>query len=207
MRGQLGSRPGTRESRSARSNLEDRRWKHLPDLEGVVEDDFLYRMYSGATILAFRVREPELVVVPRINDKLVDGRNPAMDAYPGLAGWWRTAESRWEKHKSARSTLSLLDRVDFQRGLQRQFPIAARRVVYTTSGQYLAACLIDDPVAVIDTSLYWAAVGSLHEGRYLTAILNSEALLQRVRPLQSRGEHNPRHFHLLPMDVAIAAFG
>ena len=30
--------------------------------------------------------------------------------------------------------------------------------------------------------------------RYLTAILNSDTLTQLVRPLQARGEHNPRHF-------------
>src|SRR5262249_47305432 len=31
-------------------------------------------------------------------------------------------------------------------------------------------------------------------GRYLTAILNSNVLTQMVRPLQARGEHNPRDF-------------
>ncbi len=204
--GPLGIVSGSTRVRSARSSLEKAPWRDVHGIEGVVENDFLYTMYSGATIVAFRARDPELAVIPRVDGKLIDGRNPAMDAHQGLADWWRTAERRWERHKSSRSSLSLLDRIDFQRGLRKQFPVPSRRVVYTTSGQYLAACRIDDPHAVIDTSLYWAPVRSADEGRYLTAVLNSDALLQLVRPLQSRGEHNPRHFHLVPMDVPTPVF-
>ena len=59
---------------------------------------------------------------------------------------------------------------------------------------YLAAARVSDPSAVIDHKLYWAAVSGIGEARYLTAILNSDVLTQLVRPLQARGEHNPRHF-------------
>jgi hypothetical protein len=59
---------------------------------------------------------------------------------------------------------------------------------------YLAAVFVEDPRAVIDQQLYWAAVSGRSEGRYLTGVLNSDALTLMVRPLQSRGEHNPRHF-------------
>ena len=59
---------------------------------------------------------------------------------------------------------------------------------------YLAAAYVDDPRAVVEHALYWANVASAGEGRYLTAVLNSDALLRLVRPLQARGEHNPRHF-------------
>jgi hypothetical protein len=59
---------------------------------------------------------------------------------------------------------------------------------------YLAAAYVTDPNAVIDHKLYWAAAADIDEARYLTAILNSDALLELVRPLQGRGEHNPRDF-------------
>jgi hypothetical protein len=42
--------------------------------------------------------------------------------------------------------------------------------------------------------LYWAPVDSVEEARYLTAILNSQALTRSVLPLQSRGQHNPGDF-------------
>ena len=37
-------------------------------------------------------------------------------------------------------------------------------------------------------------LGSLDEARFLTAVPNSSALTDAVRPFQSRGQHNPRHF-------------
>jgi hypothetical protein len=59
---------------------------------------------------------------------------------------------------------------------------------------YLAAAWVSDPSAVIDPTLYWAAVSRVSEERFLTAILDSDVLTQQVRPLQADGEHNPRHF-------------
>jgi len=59
---------------------------------------------------------------------------------------------------------------------------------------YLAAARVSDPDVIIDHKLYWASAASLSEARYLTAIFNSDALLELVRPLQGRGEHNPRDF-------------
>jgi hypothetical protein len=59
---------------------------------------------------------------------------------------------------------------------------------------YLAAAVLTDPRAVIEHKLYWAAAASMDEATYLTAILNSSALLDIVQPLQARGEHNPRDF-------------
>ena len=88
----------------------------------------------------------------------------------------------------------LSERLDYRRGLSQQFPAPAHRVVYSASGMYLAAAIVSDPMAVIEHKLYWAAVSGIDEARYLTAILNSDALTQLVRPLQARGEHNPRDF-------------
>jgi hypothetical protein len=68
--------------------------------------------------------------------------------------------------------------------------------VYTKSGQHLASCRIKDARAVIDHKLYWAAADSVEEARYLTAILNCEALREAVAPLQARGQHNPRDFDM-----------
>jgi hypothetical protein len=68
--------------------------------------------------------------------------------------------------------------------------------VYTKSGQHLAACRIDDPTAVIDHKLYWAPAETVEEARYLSAVLNSQALADAVAPLQARGQHNPRDFDM-----------
>jgi hypothetical protein len=60
-------------------------------------------------------------------------------------------------------------------------------------GTRIAACRLDDEQAVIDHTLYWATVGSPDEGRYLTAILNSDGLHTRVEPLMSEGLFGKRH--------------
>lgn len=194
--GPLGMAAGKVAVRSARSAVEKQPWKSLPSLGEVVEEQFVRPMHLGATIVAYRARTPELAIVPWAHDHLMDGDDPALDEFPGLAAWWRQAERAWERNKTAQSRLSLRDQVDFQRKLSQQFPMAPERVVYTKSGQHLAACRVSDPSVVIDHTLYWGAVSGEDEGRYLTAVLNSGALTSAVKPLQSRGQHNPRHFDM-----------
>jgi hypothetical protein len=79
-------------------------------------------------------------------------------------------------------------------------------VVYSKAGMYLAAARVEDPNAVIDHALYWASASSLSEARYLTTVLNSALLGKLVRPLQARGEHNPRHFDKYVWQIAIPLF-
>lgn len=189
----IGVSAGRKAVRSARTANEKRPWKNLPSLEGTVELEFVRPMHLGATILPFRLMEPWLGVVTWDGSQLLDGSDSRLDLYPGLADWWRRAEAIWEANNGG-SSLTLLGRVDFRRGLSMQFPTPPRRVVYTKGGQYLAAARLEDTRVVIDHKLYWATVASADEGRYLTAILNSPALTQLVAPLQSRGEHNPRDF-------------
>jgi hypothetical protein len=163
-------------------------------------------MHTGATIVAFRAREPERVLVPWADEKLLDATMEELDSYPGFAEWWREAERVWNRHRSRSSKLTLRDRLDFQRGLRLQFPIPKHRVVYAASGQHLAACRLEDASAVIEHKLYWAACSSIDEARYLTSILNSRTLAEATTPLQSRGQHNPRDFDTHVFAMPFPAF-
>src|SRR5262249_33417113 len=80
------------------------------------------------------------------------------------------------------------------------------RVVYTRSGQYLAACRIEDPESLIEQTLYWSSVESVEEGRYLCAVLNSGTLAEAILPLQSQGQHNPRDFAMSLFAVPFPKF-
>jgi hypothetical protein len=154
-----------------------------------VERQFLRPVFAGDTVLPFRVRPAALGVIPW------DGTTPAattttrLDGYPGLADWWRTAEKTWDRHRV--SGLSLLEQLDYRRKLTAQLPGTAHRVVYAASGMHLAAAYVDDPRAVIEHKLYWANVADREEGRYLTAVLNSDALLQLVRAVAGAGGAQP----------------
>ena len=144
-------------------------------------------------MLPFRLLAPRMAVIPWDGKKLLAGSDDRLDDYPGLADWWRQAEQTWNTHRSS-DRLTLLGQLDYRHKLSQQFPPPAHRVVYSKGGMYLAAARVSDPAAVIDHKLYWAAVSTIGEAQYLTAILNSDVLTQLVRPLQARGEHNPRDF-------------
>lgn len=185
--GPLGSPAGTRRVRSLRSKLEKAPWKDLQSLEGLVESQFVMSCHLGATIAPFRPLEPIEALIPWSNGQLLDGANPGLDEYPHLAAWWRRAEQLWEDNRGVKSKITLRERLDYHGELTRQFPIPTHRVVYTKSGNRIAAARLSDQVSVVDHKLYWATASSEAEAHYLTAILNSEALHTKVEPLMSEG--------------------
>lgn len=201
----IGVAAGRRAVRSMRSANEKPPWKHLPPLQGSIERPFLRPVHLGATLLPFRLLEPWLGVIPWDGKGLLDGADPRIENYPGFAEWWTKAEAVWDENKGE-SSLTLLEQVDFMGKLSLQRSGRPHRVLYTGSGQYLAAARVDDPQAIADKKLYWAAVGDIDEARYLTAVLNSPALTRLLAPLQSRGEHNPRDFDKLVWRLPIPLF-
>lgn len=205
--GPLGMARGRREVQSARSSLEKKPWRDLPSLFGSVEEEFLRPMVTGRSLVAFRLRSMQIAVVPAVGNELLSADDDRFDEFPGLANWWRDAEAEWVKNRSKGSSkMSLLDRVDYQRTLRLQLDQVQHRVVYTRSGQYLAACRLEEPAAIVDTSLYWTSVATVDEARYLTGILNSGPVHEVFSGLQSRGEHNPRDIHLLPFHAPFRRF-
>jgi len=201
----IGVAAGRRAVRSKRSANEKLPWKQLPALQGSVEQEFVRPVHLGATLLPFRLLEPWLGIVPWDGSTLLDSADPHLDAYPGLADWWTRAEAVWDDNKGE-NNLTLLEQIDFRGKLSLQFPAAPHRVLYAASGQYLAAARIDDPRAVAEHALYWAAAASIEEARFLTAILNSPELTKLAAPMQARGEHNPRHFDKLIWSLPIPLF-
>jgi hypothetical protein len=111
----------------------------------------------------------------------------------------------WNANRSS-DRLSLLDRLDYQRGMKDQFPVAPHRVVYSASGMYLAAARLSDPRAIVEHKLYWAAAATAEEADFLVGVLNSNTLTQLVAPLQARGEHNPRDFDKYIFQLPIPIF-
>lgn len=189
----LGVGAGRRAVRSRRSAGEKKPWKSLAGLHGIVERQFIHPLYLGDSILPFRILPVPDLIVPWDGKRLLSGKDEDLDLYPGLASWWHRAEGIWLQHRSS-ERLQLTERLDYRRGLSQQFPTSSHRVVYNASGMYLAAAIVSDPNAVIEHKLYWGRVANLNEARFLVAILNSTVLTMAVRPLQGRGEHNPRDF-------------
>lgn len=188
----IGTGAGRRAVRSTRSPNEKKPWKFLASLEGVVESQFLRALYVGDTVVPYRIKLCPTAVIPWDGQRLLDVGDDRLDLFPGLADWWRRASEIWTSHHNGKLTLT--GQVDYRRKLVQQFPIPEHRVVYSASGMYLAAARVTDRHAIVEHMLYWGATRSEEESLFLVAILNSFALTLAVRPLQARGEHNPRHF-------------
>jgi hypothetical protein len=201
----LGVGVGRRAVKPRRSASEKKPWKNIDVEPGVVESQFVFPLHLGETLFPFRLADPLHVVLPWDGKRLLDVDDDALDFYPGLGDWWRRANDIWVANRSS-DRLSLLNRINYQKGLSLQFPAPEHRVAYTSSGMYLAAARIDDPRAVIDTKLYWGTATNIDEARYLTAVMNADAFTLLVRPFQSRGEHNPRDFHKYVFQVPFPTF-
>jgi hypothetical protein len=126
--------------------------------------------------------------------------------FGAVANWLATAEKTWEQHRSAATTLSLAEQLDYYGKLSAQFPIAPIRLVYAKAGTLPAACIVRDPQAVIDHMLYWHAPASEEEAAYLAAILNSEAARARAEHFQARGQFGARHFDKVIFNLPIPRF-
>jgi hypothetical protein len=190
----LGAGAGRRRIRSKRTSNEKSPWKSQPSLSGSVERQFIRPTLVGDSVLPFRLRPPQEGVIPWDGTDLVRTTGERLDLYPGLAQWWREASALWDRNKSSGSSLSLLEQIDYRHKLRDQLPGSPIRVVYSKSGMYLAAAIVEDETAVIDHKLYWAAAGDRDEALFLVSVLNSTTLLKLIQPLQARGEHNPRDF-------------
>jgi SAM-dependent methyltransferase len=192
--GPLGTPTGTRHVASHRSPLEKLPWKEIPSLTGNVEVKFLYQTAFGTDVAPYRFLGSGVQsVIPWTGTELIDGVDARIDEYPGLANWWREAEKHWESKRSKSTKLSLREQLDYYGKLSGQFPPHGHRVLYTKSGVRIAAARLEGDKAIVDHTLYWAGVGSVEEGRYLVAILNSDSVHQRIEPLMSEGLFGKRH--------------
>jgi SAM-dependent methyltransferase len=190
---------------SRRTNLEKEPWKSLDPLRGNVEAAFLRPLCLGESIAPFRPLQPVLAVIPWDGEHgLLDARAAQNLGYRHLARWLAEAERHW-REKGRSTSMSLIDRWDFNKELSAQFPIPAVRVVYSKAGTQPAACAIRDGEAVVDHKLYWATTSG-HEAEYLVSVLNSECARARVQHLQARGQWGARDFDKLMFGLPIPKF-
>ncbi|MFB6392258.1 N-6 DNA methylase [Polymorphospora lycopeni] len=201
--GPLGLSTGRRAVRSARSNYENPPWRDLPNLEGVVEAEFIRPVLLGESLLPYRILPPKQAVLPLDGSVLLTGTDPRLDHHPGLADWWQQAEAVWKAHRR-NGRLSLAEQLDFRRKLTAQFPAPPLRLAYAASGMHVAAAIVNDPAALIEHGLYYCTIHTQAEGHYLSAILNSPALTALARPLMSYGKderHIDKHLWNLPIPL------
>lgn len=180
-------------------------WKIDPIQESV-DRRFVYRGYLGEHVLPYRTLEPGRVVLP-VKDGALLTPEQALNEH-GLSDWWRRAEDYWAERKKPGTKYDLAERIDFHGQLSAQIGVKATYfVLYPQSGNNLAAAYVsNDGHTCIEHKAYWMPTDSLSEARYLTGILNSTTLVERVRPLQAVGLFGARDFDKYVFSVPFGLF-
>jgi SAM-dependent methyltransferase len=189
-------------------------WKSVEPPRGPVEAAFLHPVILGETLAPFRLlpsAAETVAVLPVLPDGTVmDAARAEREGYRALAAWLRDADAKWANHSARSETgglaMASTERLDFQRNLSRQFPGQQVRVAHARSGTLFASAVILDPSAVMDFGTYWSAARSVSEARYLAAVLNCDALRQRLAGYQSKGQGGARDFASLIWELPIPEF-
>lgn len=182
-------------------------WRDLEPLRGQIERRFLRPLLLGKSIAPFRVFRQFTAVIPwdGRQRKLLDARAALERGHLHLAKWLETSERLWNEHSAGEMKLN--KQLDYFGKLKSQFPISPLRVVYAASGvKPCAAILHDDTRSIVEHALYWTQTKSIHEARYLTAILNSEAARQKIESMQNEGQFGARHFDKVMFNLPIPRF-
>jgi hypothetical protein len=202
--GPLGLPHGLSKVRSRTSPQDKDPWAGA-DIRATVADRYVRPLLLGEHALPYRVTTPAQCIVPIENNEILTDNQ--ITGRPELDAWWSQAEAFWRKSRKPKETAPLAERINYHDQLAAQLPLdKTLRLVYTKSGNTIAAAVVRDPAAVVDHSLYWAPVATEAEAGYLTAILNSTTLLERVRPLQTKGLFGARHFDTYVFHVPFPRF-
>ncbi len=204
-----------------RGSQDKRPWRDL-DLTAVtgqtIEKRHVYSVYLGETLAPYATLDPLRAVLPlhRRDASLPEDKGGVGGVRLGglerrMRERWQTISGLWEQHRARANKLSLLERLDYHRGLSSQLawqrdpdgrPV---RVVYTSNGQPTAT-LIEDDDAIIDNALMWITCRDMHEANYLLAIINSQVLYTAVIPLMSKGQFGARNLKKLLWKLPIPEY-
>ena len=206
----VGPNPNAPRMRGRRGALDKPPWTGVVPPEGPVEVAFIRPILLGESIAPFRLLTAPLCVVPVREREVLDSRGAAEAGFRHLAAWLRDAEAKWSAHCAKRADgtprMTLVERLDYMRGLSAQLPVAATRVVYAASGIQSAAVIVEDRTVLVEHATYWAAMRGMSEARYLIAILNSDTARARLADAQPKGQGGARHFDNLIWELRIPEY-
>ena len=155
-----------------------RPWRDLGVLEGDVPAGWIRECVAAADLVPYLVRTSTRCILPLAGGGLDPGR--------GANGFWRAASDLYEAHRGrGASTPRTLDgNIDYNGKLTRQLGRSGEHVAYNKAGGALYAARVPDDHRIMHDTVYYVGCRSLSEARFLTAVLNAEAL--RPALLQAR---------------------
>jgi len=221
----LGFDPMNPQVVSSEKNLSKFPWNTLK-MNAQVESIFLYGTILGDDLVPFGIRKFRLVVLPIITESgkitmITDYSGFQTRGYPKASNYFKKVEQLWNKNATEKSKkMSPYQRLNFRNGLTKQDPQKKFKVLYVSSSTYLAACVIDTHKELIssdgnkikltgfiaESKTYCYETNSKPEAHYLSAILNSKVIDDKIKPMQTRGLWGARDIHRRPLMFPIPRF-
>lgn len=175
--------------------------------DNTIESVHVHAVHLGETIVPYTTLEPLRAALPIRYSDMEIPTDPNGVGGIRLGGLeqrmrerWRIISRFWEENKQRHNKLDLLANLDHYGKLSSQLEWrkcrAGRplRLVYTRSGIPTAALLLEDRT-LLDTTTYWVTCKDIQEAHYLLAIINSDALFEKVAPLMPKGQFGARDLH------------
>lgn len=194
-------------------------------LSGNIESRFLYAAISGSELVPFGSIGFYLTVLPIEEDvdgfRIIRKEEATRKGYRGLANWLDKVERLWrEKRGEKASRVDVYNWLDYQRKLTSQNLHRRFKVLYNTSGTYLVSCVIrNNPVimkinsikikvngVIADWTTFWMETDNEDEAYYLSSILNSPVIDEKIKPMQAKGAFGERHIVKKPLELPIPKF-
>ncbi|MFN3804955.1 MAG: Eco57I restriction-modification methylase domain-containing protein [Pyrobaculum sp.] len=213
---QLGidlSKPSVKSAEHALRRADDR-WKGI-ELKGNVEANFIYATLLGEDIVPFGYTKLRPVVLPieptSRGYKLLDVNDLKGRGFTSTAKWLEEAQKYWQTRATARSLKNyprVISWLDYMGKLSTQNPNKRYVTLYNASGKNLAACVVDrqslpnfpngiSPQGfVAESKSYYYETDDEMEAHYLCAIVNSDAINDAIKSIQSERDIQRRPFML-----------
>lgn len=184
-------------------------------LQGNVEGRFLFSTAISRHVLPFTLLQPSPVVLPLEESNgsyyTMKTHEIKRKGYREFAKWMEQAERIWAEKRGAKSgRQSILQRIDYQRGLTAQSPRHRHLVLYNAAGTNVSATYCDreapDLPLLVEHKLYWGAFHNPTEAYFVAAVLNSTTVNEIIKPFQSTGLLGERDIEKKLLDVPIPTF-
>jgi len=193
----------------------------LNKLDGVVSNDHLFDVYVGECIAPYVALEPLKAALPVHRPTMtlpIDTAHCPSQHEPNqhsnlcldvsqldyrMQRRWESAAGMFEKAHAERSITELFENLNHLNKLTDQLEYLRAsandgnsiRVAYTTSGEPTAA-IVEARGTIVESTAYQTVCHSKEEAYYLIAIINSNELAKRAKPLcPTNWAKEIRHFH------------
>ena len=221
----LGFNPECPYIKTVKNNSAHIPWKEII-MEGNIEHEFLFTTIPSKMIIPFSYLDKQLIVLPILlnNNKIemIDSHSQIEIQNKHISKYLEIAEEHWKNNATERSKkLSIYQRINYQKTLEKQNQVAKFKVLYVAYGTYMTSCVINASLnhnikinkteleisgVFVDATTYYFDASSLDEANYLCSILNSKHLDDLIKPYQPKGDFGAWAIHRIPLRFTIPVF-